>query len=184
MPDIDLGRYGVKEPKPDKFDRAEEQRAFDELYKMMTRKEIKMGISNIFPSKIVKRLRQYPELKEKVESFFHKRRLLREIIVMEGSEREEKENLALDILYTKVEQRHDRKHDDPALYILAKFVTPNVTHLATCDKKLINTKAGKYGKALTKDDELNNYIKFLRRNKDLIVDLPSVILQDLQGKAH
>jgi hypothetical protein len=180
MPDIDLRKYNIEEPKKHTFDRAEEQRAFGELYKMMMSKEIRMGMPNIFPTKLVEKLRQYPELKEKVESFFHKRRLLWEISVMEGSEREKKENIALDILNTKVEQCHDRKHDDPALYILAKFVTPDVTHLATCDIKFINTKAGEYGKALTKDNELNNYIKFLRRNKDLIVDLPSKILEDLR----
>lgn len=174
MPNIDLSRYGIKEPKQDKFDRNKEQGAFNELFEMSMEKEIEMSVPNEFPKGIDGVFNKYPELKEKSLSFFRKRMLLSEIVVFVGSETEEKEGRGIDLLVYGGE-----KSDDPVIFILANYVTPGVTHLATCDIGFIR-KAESYRKGLTKDDELNNYIKFLRRNKYLIVDLPSKILRDLK----
>jgi hypothetical protein len=182
IPKIDLSILNVREPKENKFIRVEEQRAFHELLEMKDRKEIKMGMPNMLPKEMIRRLNKYPVIKEKAISFLRERKLLSATIVMDGSELDEKENLALDTLYTTIEKDDECKHDDPAVYTLAAFVKPGVTHLATCDMNFIRAKAKEYMMGLAKNDALNDYIKFLRRNKELIVDLPSKILLDLKKK--
>jgi hypothetical protein len=172
MPDIDLSILKIKEPK--KFDRAEEQAAFLELLKMRTSIEIEISMSNELPTGILGAFKKYPEIKNKVESFFRNKMLLSEFVVFSGSETEEKVDRGIELLVDGGE-----KSDDPAIFILANYVTPGVTHLATCDIGFIR-KAESYRKGLTKDDRLNKYINFLRMNKDLMIDIPSKILEDLR----
>jgi hypothetical protein len=180
IPDIDLSLTNTKEPSKDKFIRAEEQRAFQELLKMKSRKQIEMGMPNILPENMVRELDKGPGILEKAKSFFLDKMLLIEIVGMEGSEREEKAKRSSDILYLKVENDPNSEHDDPELYVLAMLVTPDVTHLATCDMNFIKN-SEKYKEALVNDNEVVKYIIVLRRNKELIVDLPSKILDNIKS---
>ena len=175
MPDIQVPTT------PTGFDRAEEQQAFSELLDMRSRKEIEIGIPDKWPKSIVTQIQQKPEIKQKVASFFNKRISKSHTSITEGSDLEDMENRALEQILTTVPS--NKNHDDPAIFILADFIKPKVTHLATCDMGFIK-KIDTYDRGLLKDKEVEKYRKFRRRNKKLIVNLPSKILRGLKSKTY
>ena len=171
MPDILLPT------KPKGFDRTKEQQAFSELLDMRSRKEIDICIPYTLPESISTKFQRNPDIKVKVFSYFRGRISVSYTFVWEDSELDKLENRALDRILTTVPSKKD--HDDPAILILADFVKPNVTHLATCDVKFTK-KNDMYEQCLLKDEEVDRYRKLHRRNTKLMVNLPSKILRDIK----
>lgn len=182
MPNIDLSKYNIKDPNKDKFNRGKEQQAFSELLEMRSKGEIEISVPDVWPKSFVNSLRQHPELKGQVASFYHNRISISHTVVFEGSEVEEFEERALDKIISNLPTTK-KKHDDPAMFVLADFVNPNITHLATCDTGFIE-KIELYDQSLLEDKEIENFRRFRRKNKKLIVNLPSEILKDLKKQKY